>query len=391
MSADMSRHAEVLSLLEGVLTDAVVAAMARRVLGDAEATVQRWGTDPVDYDFGTPTTKGAVRVRGVSGDARRWSVFVKVVQAFRHWPMIGRLPAALRKRALDSPLWRYEADVYSSQVGGLLPAGLRLPVLHAVLDLGDDRIGIVLEDVEVAATGWEEDRFAQAARLLGRMSVRLTKADALPASASRVPGEMSKILYEGQLRVVDFPALADNRTWTAHPQLAACQQTLQPDLAELASRVPALLDRLDQLPQLMVHGDASPQNLLIPAGEPNAFVAIDWSLGGIAAAGEDLAQLLIGLAHAGQLPVAELPRVRDIVIDGYMQGLAQEGFTCDRQHVAYGMDGTLAIRSAFTALPLARLAEPPGSELDRLIHNRLQLTRYLCDVGLALPTPPAAE
>jgi hypothetical protein len=299
--------------------------------------------------------------------------------------MIGMLPDGLRQRALDSPMWRYEADVYTSQVGALLPAGLRLPVLHAVLDLGDDRIGIALEDIDIAGKVWDEDRFAHAARLLAQMSVRVTKADALPASASRLPGDWSKVLYDGQLQIADLPALADNRTWAAHPQLAACQQTLQPALTELGSRIPALLGQLNRLPQLMVHGDASPQNLLIPASEPDTFVAIDWSLGGIAAAGEDLAQLLIGLAHAGQLPVAQLPRIRDVVIDGYLQGLATEGFACDRRHVAYSMDGTLAIRSAFTALPLGRLTEPATAELDALIHDRLQLTRYLCDLGLALP------
>src|SRR5258706_769185 len=105
----------------------------------------------------------------------------------------------------------------------------------------------------------------------------------------------------------------------------------------------------------MVHGDASPQNLLIAAGEPYTFVAIDWSLGELAAAGQDLAQLLIGLAHAGQLPVAELARVRDIIVDAYMQGLAEEGYACDREHVAYGLDGALAIPSTFTDLPLDRL------------------------------------
>jgi hypothetical protein len=385
VSADMDRHAEVLALLEGILTDDVVADLARKVLGDAEAIRGSWWAEPVDYEFGTPTTKGAVRVRGVTGGERSWSVFVKVIQAYRHWPMIGMLPPGLRQRVLDSPLWRYEADAYTSEIGGLLPAGLRMPVLHAVLDLGDDRIAVVLEDIAIADTGWDDDRFAQAARLLARTSVRLTKADALPASGSRVPGEMSRLLYEFRLQLADLPALADDRTWAAHPQMAQWQQTLQPDLAELASRIPALLDWLDRLPQLMVHGDASPQNLLIPACEPDSFVAIDWSLGGINAAGDDLAQLAIGLAHAGQVPVAELPRIRDIVIDGYLQGLAEEGFSCDREHVAWGMDGALAIRSAFMALPLDRLTEAPSPQLDSLLHNRLQLTRYLCDLGLAIP------
>ena len=76
-----------------------------------------WRADPVSYDFGTPTTKGAVRLCGATQDGRSWSVFVKVVQAFWHWPHIDSMPPALRQQALDSPLWRYEADVYTSGLG----------------------------------------------------------------------------------------------------------------------------------------------------------------------------------------------------------------------------------------------------------------------------------
>jgi hypothetical protein len=385
--ADMVRHGEVLRLLEGVLTDATVVDLARQVLGDPAVAIDGWRVDPVDYDFGTPTTMGAVRIRGLTADARGWSVFVKVVQAFRYWPMLDMLPSGLRQRVLDSPLWRYEADLYASRVGELLPAGLRLPARHAVLDLGDDRVGIILEDVAIADVGWDERRFAQAARLIGRMAVRLTRADALPESASRVPGELSRLLYEISLQTLVLPALADRRTW-AHPLMAAWQDTLQRDLSELAGRIPELLEQLNRLPQLMVHGDASPQNLLTPAGEPDTLVAIDWSLGGVAAVGDDLAQLLIGLAHAGQLPVGELTRVREIIIDAYLEGLAEEGYACDRRHVVYGLDGALAVRSAFTALPLDRLNEPRSDQIDGLLRDRLQLTRYLCDLGLALALAP---
>jgi hypothetical protein len=43
------------------------------------------------------------------------------------------------------------------------------------------------------------------------------------------------------------------------------------------------------------------------------------------------------------------------------------------------------VRSAFTALPLERLHEPMTEGLTRLVRDRLRLTRYLVDLGLALP------
>ena len=54
--------------------------------------------------------------------------------------------------------------------------------------------------------------------------------------------------------------------------------------------IPHLLDDLAARPQVLSHGDACSQNLLI---QNDGFVAIDWSPGGMVAAGDDLGQLLI--------------------------------------------------------------------------------------------------
>jgi hypothetical protein len=309
-------------------------------------------------------------------------MFIKVVRAFRHWPLIDTIPPAGRAKAIASPLWRYEADVYTSRVGSLLPEGLRLPVMHAELDLGDDQLAIAMEDVAVVDGPWDTARFAHAAELLGRMSARLTRHDALPASASRVPGLITEQFYHNRLLIAELPAFADDRTW-AHPMLAP-HPDLRADLATLAGRLPALIERLKQFPQLLMHGDASPQNLLVPADRPDTFVAIDWSLGGLAAPGDDLGQLLIGLAHAGIRDVADLAALRPTIVDAYTAGLRAEGMPCDEATVRYGLDGGIQLRSTFTALPLHRLAEPLTDELAAHIERRVALTRYLTGLGLAL-------
>lgn len=192
------------------------------------------------------------------------------------------------------------------------------------------------------------------------------------------------MFYSSRLRRAVLPALQSDATW-AHPTMAAADRGLRSDMTELAGRIPAILDALTELPQLLMHGDASPQNLLVPADEPDTLVAIDWTLGGLAAAGDDLGQLLVGLAHAGLLDPTELPPLREIVVRGYTTGLAAEGTPVDEAVVRYGMDGGLVVRSALTALPLDRLAEPMTAELAELVAARLRLTRYLVDLGLALP------
>jgi hypothetical protein len=333
--------------------------------------------EKVDYPFGTPTTEDAFRVRTAEG-----VLFVKILRSFRHWPLIHTLPPALARRAVESPLWHYEADVYASRVGDVLPDGMRLPRVRAVADLGDDRMAIVMENIEIAGAAWDLTRFARAARLLARLNVRLTRSDVLPASASRVGGLMTRLHYDARLRIADLPALADDRTWS-HPLLAP-RHELRARLDDLAAGLPAMLKRLRDLPQLMVHGDASPQNLLVPAGEPDTFVVIDWSMGGLAAAGDDLGQLLIGLAHAGEVPVGELPALHDVLLDAYLEGLDDEGYAATREQVRTGFDGGILMRSTFSALPLARLHEPPSEELAALVEDRVALTSYLCEVSAPL-------
>jgi aminoglycoside phosphotransferase (APT) family kinase protein len=171
--------------------------------------------------------------------------------------------------------------------------------------------------------------------------------------------------------------------------MSTADDTLRADLDELANRAPAVLDRLAQLPQVMVHGDASPQNLLIARAGPDTFVAIDWSPGGLEPAGEDLAQLQLGLAHAGELELEQLAVLRPVLVNAFSNGLRAEGIDCREEDIAYAMAGGLLFRSAFTSLPLDRLQEPITEELADLFANRLTLTRHLTDHCLSgLPAHP---
>jgi hypothetical protein len=84
------------------------------------------------------------------------------------------------------------------------------------------------------------------------------------------------------------------------------------------------------LPQTYQHGDASPQNLLVPADKPDEFVMID-------------------------------------------RGVRQEA-------VRYGYLGSMLARATFTALPLEAFGAQPSDELARLFDQRVRLTRALVDL-----------
>lgn len=161
--------------------------------------------------------------------------------------------------------------------------------------------------------------------LLGRLNARLTLHDALPAVALRKPAEVTNLYYVSRVVPAALPVIADDATWD-HPLLAdLADPHLRADLDELARRLPAIVGYLRRLPQVLSHGEASPQNLLVPAHNPDTFVVIDWTVSGLTAVGDDLGQLLVGLGHAGELAVGELATLHDAVVGDYTAGLGGRG------------------------------------------------------------------
>ncbi len=354
--------------------------VVRAATGLPDATPGRWWTEPVDHPVASWATAELSRVRGVTTTGAPWSAFVKVLRSSRGLP----LPEPVRAMAAADLTWRHEADVYRAGLDDVLPAGLRFPRRYRIDEVDDDRIVEWLEDVAPARVEWDSARFGHVARLLGRLAVRLTGAGGrMPPSVTRVPGEVLRLQWT-ERELFWLPALADATTW-GHPLVHAhADPALPADVARLAARVPAILDVLDGLPQTFVHGDASPQNLLVPAVAPDTVVAVDWSLVGPCAVGYDLGQLVVGLAHLGRSG-GTLPDVTDAVLAAYTAGLADEGLRVDVDVVRFGFHAALVVRSAFSALPLSHLAGPPRPGDAARVAHRVALTRQLVDLGLALP------
>lgn len=153
--------------------------------------------------------------------------------------------------------WRREAEV---AVAGLDLAGL-VPTRTLRIDEDDEGHTIWSEMVDVEpVTG------LFAATALGRFA------------ASPVPDVpwLSRRLLRTRLAMTE-----ERGGW---PTLA---RTTVADLADvLWRRRSAILDRYDDLPQALSHGDAVPGNLIAPSGED--VVALDWASLGTAPAGADL-------------------------------------------------------------------------------------------------------
>ena len=108
-----------------------------------------------------------------------------------------------------------------------------------------------------------------------------------------------------------------------------------------------MLDRLDGYVQTIPHGDASPQNLLVPVDDPETFVVIDVSFRTPHALGFDLGQLLVGLTHAGLVPASRLPEIAADDRPGLPRGLAEEGLTGQDDAVRDAFATSVLLRSGF--------------------------------------------
>jgi hypothetical protein len=201
-------------------------------------------------------------------------------------------------------------------------------------------------------------------------------------------------MVEGRIRHLFLPAIAGTDLWR-HPVVAAALTAVRDpglvaDLRAWTTRLDRLLAYSDNLPMTYAHGDASPQNLLVPAEDPDTFVAIDFGLHSPLPVGHDLGQLLVGHCHAGSLAADRLPELSEVILAAHAEGLAAEGHPATIDQIRGGYLSGLVLRSAFSAIPLEALTEPPTDHLVELWAQRLRMTRALlglADEGLSTTTP----
>ena len=343
----------------------------------------------VAYPFGSPATAALLRVRGEgpAGDEsdRAWSLFCKVIQHVRHWSLLHLLPPEVQEDFPNQLPWRAELELWDDLMVPTFPDGLRPPQLHAIIDLGDDRLSVWMEDVEESDGDWDLARYARAGHLVGRWNAR-SRSPELLASTGFPNGFALRMYAENAIAFRGLEPLASDELWS-HPWLAP-HADLRRQLLDLAPRIPELLDRLDAMEQTLPHGDASPQNLLVPADDPETFVAIDISFRSPHALGMDLSQLLLGLTHAGIVPAADLPGVADTILPAYVDGLRAEGWTGGPDEVGWAFAATTLLRSGFDGFRYELLSAPVDDAAVRAeFDTRIDMARFIADRAMSRLSP----
>jgi Phosphotransferase enzyme family len=371
------------------VTPAELAAIATAAAGSPVARPAAHPV-PIAYDWGSPVTAGLWRVEVTSDAEPACVLFVKLVRHTRLWPMLGHLPdEASRAEFVSYYPWHYELDIHQAGIESVLPDGMRMPVLHHVTRPDDDHMGLWWEFIRERPGGWELADYRLAARLLGQLAARRRAgAEVNKALPEVARNRASALRFYTSRRVISgvLPALRAGEIWH-HPVLqAALGQAADPalpaDMLALGERLPQLLDMLDELPQTHAHGDASPQNLLLPQDEPGTVAVIDWGFGTLLPVGFDLGQLLVGLAHARDTDLSQLPAIDAEIFPAYLDGLASEDYKADPAHVRTGYIGSLAARSALCAIPAEQLSSAaPSDDTVALFARRIRLTRLMLDLA----------
>jgi len=172
-----------------------------------------------------------------------------------------------------------------------------------------------------------------------------------------------------------LPMLADETIWK-HPLVdGAFESGLRDRLLGAADLAAAYVEELSGLPLATGHGDACPNNLLVPA-DADGFVLIDYGFWGEAPIGFDLSQLLVGDVQVGRRPAADLSDIEETILSAYMDGLRDEGCDVPEAVVRRAHALQLMIFTGLSTLPFEHLDSNPTQELHRIASERAAIARF---------------
>lgn len=385
----MTNAIRLAGLKASELTDIV-----RRATGHEDAMVDTWQIDPLGYDCTSPVSAGVYRLTGAARSAGQtvpWALVLKVLRspAGRVMPNGHSIP----RDAPDDPTvfgyWKREALAYQSGLLDELPGALVAPRCYKVDQHADGTIWLWLEGVTEAGACWTPDRYELAARHLGRFNGAYLAGWTPPASPWLGAGWLRSFLDLAGIRMMEFISRAG--AWESFLLRDSVSRSVPDRILQLWDARAPLLAALDSLPHTFCHRDAFRPNLF--AGQRvngrEQTVAIDWAFAGLGPVGEEIAPL-IAMRPAGSAEAYEPWDLEGRVVDGYLHGLQEAGWSGDPRAVRFGYAATAALR--YTFMVVAELLHGAGHEahhtevarrrgqpIERVVERQVALTHFLLD------------
>jgi hypothetical protein len=362
--------------------------VATGALGHAVDAVDDWAVTPLGYTVFNPVSAGIYRV---SGSARSgasslpWSAILKICRAPRN-EELAQATSDERTMLVDTLRWDREADAYASGLLETLPDGLAAPRCFGVERHGGT-LWIWMEEIVDDAAQWDIERYALAARHLGRLGGDYLAGRELPRS---------EWLSRGWVRAWStyfsrtLPAiLEDDGVWS-QPMV---RELFDPGAREQLRRLWHERERwrtaLDRLPPTLCHLDAFRANLMSRTSRGKVqTVALDWAFIGIAPLAADVANLVVAsLFYQGEaLDPAELTAA---CLEATREGLRDAGYHASLAELERAHAINAIARWALPIGPLRAAGNPereqrmadllrsPFSEILRLIAERMRYMHSL--------------
>lgn len=378
----MNNFPEIKDIDATLLTDPV-----RQALGSATAELGHWEHHPIRYIVTETANLGLHRFTGIArdGDAERaWSIVLKAVDA--------------PEEAADSTGWNYhrrEILAYEEGLLANLPEGICAPRCLGIHKYPGGVCWLWLEDVQApGSTSWSLYEYGLVARHLGQFNGTYLTGRALPdfpwLSRNWMRGWLS--FYNESNRAV--LGLIRNAGFLEQPRLRSAFTTgFKDDVFRLWTSYETLFAALHQLPQTFCHLDAYRPNLFLrqdPHGS-NQTVAVDWVFTGIAAVGEEIANLLTASLIWFEYDAIEAKQLDEAIFSGYLHGLRETGWQGDARLARLGYTAACALRWGIVGLWWMRSLDHVDKEaeleshwnhpLPELISQWTQTTNYI--LGLA--------
>jgi hypothetical protein len=359
--------------------------VAASSLGRAVDSIGDWTVAPLAYNVFNPVSQGVYRVTGIAvsgGMSLPWSAMLKICRA----PTSDELAQATddgRRILTETLRWDREGDAYASGLLDTLPDGLVAPRCLGV-DRHDGTLWIWLDEVIDESAQWDVERYAIAARHLGRLGGEYLAGRELPTNPW---------LSRGAIRAWSsyfsrsMPAILEDDTIWAQPIVVDLFHAgARADLRAIWQERERWWDALEGLPQTLSHVDAFRANLMSrTVGGEVTTVAIDWAFVGIAPLAADVAQLVVAslFYHGDRLDPGELTSA---TLEATVEGLRDAGYRVSAAELERAYAINAVARWALPIGPLraagdvareekmAQLLRRPYSDIVRFIAER---TRYL--------------
>jgi hypothetical protein len=355
----------------------MLARLVAKSTGATQVVIANWTTTPINSGGGEAA--GIYRISGKAKDGDAdfpWALILKI------------LPA--RADAGEPSAWNYsqrEALAYNSGLLDGLNEGLTAPCCLQIDTASDGTTWLWLEDVgnETEAT-WPLSRYGVAAYHLGRFNGSYSAGTALPAYPW-----LSRNWLRGW---IGEAAPYIDVLWKHRDHPYVMQMYDVRHILRLWKDRSRRLNYLENLPQTLCHLDAYRGNLFSRRddGGLEQTVAIDWAFVGHAALGEELSSLVVASVAMNHIEPGRMKELEATVLEGYLDGLNDEGCSVDPKAVydAYALSASIRLPVGALRLVLPVLLAPAdhrllqqhgGTPLEELVQMWGTMNDYVRGLG----------